>query len=203
MSTRRIDIKFDCVGKLAEKSEANEQTGQWPPPGKARCAFERQPERVKRCHPEKDRKRIDRQNETAEIEDRRDIERDHGPKAGERTKQPLRKVIEKQTRPGGEQRTPKANPKLVVAKNHGARPDGESDARTLAEIGERGPLRPHPIIGFVGRQLRRAEQRQPNARSGREERSKRRGSCTHEIASPTRRGCLTKKSCAQRAMIQR
>jgi hypothetical protein len=28
--------QFDCIGKFAEKSEADEQTGQWPPPGKVR-----------------------------------------------------------------------------------------------------------------------------------------------------------------------
>src|SRR4030095_15029626 len=75
--------QLEGVGKLAEKSETDEQAGQRPPPGKIRRAFERQPERVERRHPEKDRERIDRQHEAAEIEDGRDIERDHGPEAGQ------------------------------------------------------------------------------------------------------------------------
>ena len=123
--------QLERVGELAEKSEADEEPGERPPPGKERAAFERKPEAVERRYPEENRERIDRQDEAAEIEDRRDIQRDHRPETGQRAEQALGEIIKKQARAGGEQRTPKAHPKLVVAKDRGARPNDESDPGPL------------------------------------------------------------------------
>ena len=64
---------------------SNPVSGQ--PERKLRALFNREPEGEHRRHPKEDRERIDRHDERADVENRRDIERDHRPKAGVRVEQ--------------------------------------------------------------------------------------------------------------------
>ncbi len=194
--------QLECVGEFAEKAKADEQPGERPPPGKPGAPLEGEPEGVKRRYPEENRERIDRQDEAAEIENGGDIKRDHSPEAGERAKQAGRKIIQQQARAGGEKRAPEAHPEFVVAKERRARPDDEGHAGTFAEIRERRPLPPHPVISLVGRELGGVQKREPNRREH-EQKNPHRARRAHEMESPTRRGCLTKNCGAQRAAARR
>ena len=196
--TRTIGDQLERVGEFAKKSQADEKPGERPPPGEARAALEREPEGVERRYPKENRERINRQDEAAEVEDGSDIHCDHRPEAGQRAEQVPREIIEKQARARREERTPETHPKLIVAKEHRARPNDECDPRAFTEIGERGPLRPHPVIRFVGRELRGADERKPE-RGQPEEKDPDGPGRAHAMASPTRRGCLTKNCGAQRA----
>src|SRR5437016_13994634 len=129
--------EFEGVGEFAKKPEANQQPGEGPPPGKLRTFLERNPEGVEGRHPKENRERIDRHDQSTEIKDRRYVNGDDRPEASSGTEQSLRKIIEEQTRARGEERTPKADAKFVIAKNRRAGANNECDARPVAKVGER------------------------------------------------------------------
>src|SRR5436305_12697628 len=74
----RDQLERVCV--FAKKSDADEQSGGEPKPIRIRCPLEREPEREHGGDPEKDRKRIDRQEEVADVEERDGVKRDDRPK---------------------------------------------------------------------------------------------------------------------------
>src|SRR6476620_6020073 len=71
---------------------------------------------------------------------------------------------QEQTCSGCEHGTEEANTKLVRNKNSGARTYGESDTRSLTEIGGRQSLRPHPVMRFVEGEICRCQKRKTNRR---------------------------------------
>src|SRR5204862_5466172 len=115
-------------------------------------------------YPEKNRQRINRHHDRANVENRRGIQSNDRPQTGGCAKQSAREVEQEQTCAGCEHRTEEANTKLVRAKNRGARAYGESDTRSLAEIGGCQSLRPHPIMSFVKREICRCQKRKANRR---------------------------------------
>src|SRR4029077_20676455 len=69
-----------------------------------------------------------------------------------------------ETRGRCQHRAEEANTELIRAKNSGARANGESDPRSLAEVGGRQSLRPHPIMCFVKGEICRCQQGKTNRR---------------------------------------
>src|SRR5438046_903344 len=121
--------------------------------------FHREPEGKHRGYPEKNRQRINRHHDRANVENRRGIQSNDRPQTGGCAKQSAREVEQEQTCAGCEHRTEEANTKLVRAKNRGARAYGESDTRSLAEIGGWQAVRPHPIMSLVKREIGRCKKR--------------------------------------------
>src|SRR5438552_1607253 len=77
--------------------------------GKLRTFFSGEPEGEHRRHPKEDRQCIGCENERADIENRRHVERDHCPKTNVFAKQTLPKIKKQQTRARRENRTPETH----------------------------------------------------------------------------------------------
>src|SRR4029077_19108343 len=101
--------------------------------------------------------RIDRHHDRANVENWCGIQTNDCPQTSGGAEQTARKIEQEQTCGCREHRTEEANTKLVGAKNSGARTYGESDTRSLAEIGGRQSFRPHPVMRFVKGEICRCQ----------------------------------------------
>src|SRR5438477_1785819 len=155
---------FKGVRKSTQKSETDQQASQRPPKRKTQALFNREPKRKHRCDPKEDRQRIGGHHKRADIEYRRNVERDHGPKPNVFVKQAATEIKKKESRASGKNRTPKADAEFGCAKNGRARANCECDSRTFAKIAGRQPLRPHPVMRFIKFEIGRSQHRQPNHR---------------------------------------
>src|SRR6476660_80293 len=86
------------------------------------------------------------------------------PQASGGAEQTARKIEQEQTCGRCENRTKETNPKLVLAKKRGAGAYGEGYTRSLAEVGGRQSLRPHPVVSFVKGKICRCQKRKTNRR---------------------------------------
>src|SRR5437879_13235659 len=118
-------------------------------PRETRTLFEREPEGEHRRQPEKDRQRINRHEEGADVEDRCGVDRKHRPEPGVRAEQSPRKVKQQQARPRSEHRTEKSHAELIRAENRSARAHHEGEARALDAISRRQALRTRAISSFM------------------------------------------------------
>src|SRR5207245_1217654 len=132
-----------------QKSETDQQSGQRPPKRKLRTFFSGEPEGKHCRHPKEDRQRIRRDYERTDVENGRDIERDHGPETDIFVKQAPPEIKKKQTCAGGKNRAPETHTELGRAKEHRAGANRKRDARTFTEITRRETLRPHPVMRFI------------------------------------------------------
>src|SRR3984893_5291050 len=179
--------KLKSVREFAEESEAGEQTGRRPEPGKLRTALESQPESEHRGCPKEDRERIDRHEEIADVENRTRVEREHRPESRRRVEKAAREIVNKQAGAGAQDRTPEADPEFGRAKKRGAGPDREGDSRPLAEVGGRQALRPHPVMRLIELKIGRAEKRKADCGQAEDEEPNR-SRVTHEVASSSKLG---------------
>src|SRR4029077_10875009 len=152
-----------------------------------------------RCHPEEDRQRVDRHHDRTNVENRRGVQTNDCPQTSSGAKQTARKIEQKQTCRRCEHRTEETNTKLVRSKNRSARAYGKSYTRSLAEVGGRQSLRPHPVMRFVKGEICRRQKRKTNRRQrGDKEpdcacrahvaRSGAPGGCTLPLGSPSKLG---------------
>src|SRR6476661_5900566 len=137
------------VRVFGEKPEPDEQAGDEPESMGVRTFLQREPESEHGGDPEKDRKRIDRHHEIADVEERDGVERDHRPEPGALIEQFPREIIEQQARRRAEDWAPKANAEFRGAKNRGTASNHERDSGSLAEIRRREALGPHPVMRFI------------------------------------------------------
>src|SRR5438552_7600492 len=79
--------ELESIRVFTKESKADKQTRHRPEPGKIRTALQGQPERAHGRRPEKDRERIDRHEDIAEVEKRDRVEREHRPKSGGRVEE--------------------------------------------------------------------------------------------------------------------
>ena len=173
------------VGVFAKKTEADEQTGTRPEPERARTSLEGQPEGEHRRRPKKDRERIDRHDQVADVEERDGVERDDRPEAGLLAEEFSREIIEEQAGRRAEDRTPEADPEFGVAEKRGAGANRKRDPGPFAEIGGRQAVGPHPVMRLVEGKVGGAEQGKPDRRETEDEEPNR-ARVTHELFDQTR-----------------
>src|SRR5207248_2341339 len=96
--------------------------------------------------------------ECAEIEDRRHVQPNYGPKCGACAEEFPSKVEQQQARSCAKKRAEKADSELVRAKQHRAGANCECNTGSFAEVGRRQSLRPHPIMRFIELEIGRCQQ---------------------------------------------
>src|SRR5437868_8925481 len=161
--------KLKRVRVFAEKAKADQQPGGEPEPERVRTSFEREPEGEHGGDPEEDRKRIDRHDEIADVEERDGVERDDHPKSGALVEQSPGKIIEEQARCAAKNRAPETDAKFGRAKKRGAGANGKCDPGPLAKVGGRKALGPHPVMRLIERQVAGPQHREPERRQTQDE----------------------------------
>src|SRR2546423_11297864 len=103
--------QFERIGVFAKKAEADQQPSEEPERFRVRGALEREPEAAHGGDPEKNRERVDRHDEIADVEKWDGVEREDGPERGALGEQSLREIKEEESVRGAQNRAPKPNPK--------------------------------------------------------------------------------------------
>src|SRR4029453_12587003 len=103
-------------------------------PRELRTFFQRKPEGKHCCQPEKNRQRVDRHHERANVEDGRNVQRDDNPCSSSGVEQSARKIKQEQAGAGGEHRTKKAHSEFIRSENRSTCTNSKSDTWTFAEV---------------------------------------------------------------------